>query len=164
MWGFERPCGRKTGTASSSMTWTSFQRMIATRISATPTPSMQPLPWTSLDTSASSRVSAVPLKGSLLILCFWNANLWLCDPFFYLQASVQDVLWRSVSSDATALPQNEWLSQQLLGLGRRGWWHRSQVRTVKARSFEHQRSISLWCFESLFSDQMVMTKNPEDCK
>lgn len=48
-----RPWRRRTGTASSSMMWTSFQKTTGIRTSVTRTPSTRPSPWTSSATSMS---------------------------------------------------------------------------------------------------------------
>lgn len=50
-----------------------------------------------------------------------------CCCFSFLKTSIQNVLWWSCSSDSAALPENERLPKQLLGLGRRGRRHFSQV-------------------------------------
>lgn len=75
---------------------------------------------------------------------FFLFSTWLtCDfvIFVSLQASVQDVLWRSVSPDATTLPENEWFPQQLLGLGRRGRRYWSQVRIISERCSQGSKCL-----------------------
>lgn len=97
-----------------------------------------------------------------------SKNLFFIYIFISLQTSIQDVLWRSVSSDAITLPKNERLSQQLLGLGWRGWWYWSQVRIFEAKRDSSMEIMCLWSvrhyhFEFLSSAQMKYNqKNKTD--